>query len=370
MSKPPRKVKVGIVGCGKISDAYFTGCRRYDILEVVHCADIDVERAKAKALEHGIPRASSVAELLANPEVEIVINLTVPVVHAEVNTVILTAGKHAYCEKPFGLNTAEGTAVLALARSKKLLTGCAPDTFLGGGLQTARKAIDDGLVGRPIAAMAFLQSRGVETWHPNPEFYYKRGGGPMFDMGPYYLTALINFFGPIARVTGSASISFHERLITSQPFAGKKITVDTPTHVTGVMDFVNGMVVNIFTSFDVHAYPLPRILVYGETSTLEAPDPNMFDGDVSLRSNDGKSYEPIALTHSIQRGRGSGVADMAYALLSGRPHRASGELAQHVVEVMEAFERSSVEGRHITIKSTCARPAALPVGLAPNELDL
>jgi predicted dehydrogenase len=218
--------------------------------------------------------------------------------------------------------------------------------------------------------MAFMLSRGHESWHPSPQFYYERGGGPMFDMGPYYVTALVNFLGPIARVSGSTQSAFAERTITSQPLAGAKIPVETPTHVTGVMDFADGVTATIVTSFDTWPYPLPRLLIFGTEGTLEAPDPNHFDGAVRLRRGSTDSYDEIPHTHTTDRGRGSGVADMALSILRrNRPHRASGDLAQHVLEVMESFEKSSITERHIKLASTCDRPAALPVGLSASELD-
>jgi predicted dehydrogenase len=364
-----RKVKVGVVGCGKISDAYFTGMKRYDLLEVVACSDLDLSRAHTKAREHGIPRACTAEELLADPAIEIVVNLTIPQAHVAINEAALLAGKHAYVEKPFALDSAEGKRVLALAKARHLRVACAPDTFLGGGIQTCRKLIDDRAIGRPVAALAFFMGHGHESWHPAPEFYYQKGGGPMFDMGPYYITALINFFGPVGRVSGSSKITFPERTITNPERNGQIIAVETPTHITGVMDFVNGGSVTIAMSFDVWSYPLPQIVVFGTDGTIEVPDPNAFNGSVRLRRPDTADYHPIPLTHSDDRFRGTGVADLAYAIRSGRPHRATGEMANHVVEIMEAFEKSSVSGQHVKIESTCERPAALPIGLGSGVLD-
>ena len=234
--------KVGIIGCGNISNIYLESGKKFDILEIVAVADLDLARAKAKAEEHGIAKALSVKELLADPEIEIVVNLTIPAAHYEVCKAILESGKHAYVEKPLSITREQGRDLLETAATKGLRIGGAPDTFLGAALQTCRKLIDDGAIGQPIAATAFMLGRGVETWHPNPEFFFKPGGGPMFDMGPYYLTALISLLGPIKRVTGSAQISFPERQITSQPFAGQTIIVETPTHIAGVMDFAGGAV--------------------------------------------------------------------------------------------------------------------------------
>jgi predicted dehydrogenase len=364
-----RPIHVGLIGCGKISDAYFAGCAGYSSVKIVACADADVSRAKEKGQQHGV-RGCSVDELLADPDVQLIVNLTIPAAHAAVNTSALNAGKHVYTEKPFALDSRDGAAVLALAKKKGLLVGCAPDTFLGGGLQTARKLIDDGLIGRPVSAMAFMLCRGHESWHPSPQFYYARGGGPMLDMGPYYITALVNFLGPVTRVSGSAQSAFPERVITSEPLAGTKIPVETPTHVTGVMDFASGVTATIVTSFDTWSYPLPSIVVFGTEGTVEVPDPNRFDGPVRLRRGSTDAFDEIPHTHTIERGRGSGVADMALSILRpGRPHRANGELAQHVLEVMESFEKSSVAERHIKITTTCSRPPALPVGSSASELD-
>jgi predicted dehydrogenase len=364
-----RPINVGLIGCGKISDAYFAGCAGYSVVRITACADADPTKAQEKAQQHGV-RACSVSELLADPSISLVVNLTIPRAHAEVNIAALKAGKHVYTEKPFALESADGAAVLALAKEKQLLVGCAPDTFLGGGLQTARRLIDDGAIGTPVSALAFMLCRGHETWHPSPQFYYQRGGGPMLDMGPYYITALVNFLGPVRRVSGSAQRAFPERLVTSQPLAGLKIPVETPTHVTGVMDFVGGATASIVTSFDTFPYPLPNLLVFGTEGTLEVPDPNRFDGQVRLRAKGSDTYTEVPHTHTIERGRGSGVADLAHSILRpGRPHRASGELAQHVLEVMESFEKSSTTERHILLSTTCRRPDALPLGLAANELD-
>ncbi|MDB6094145.1 MAG: oxidoreductase domain protein [Verrucomicrobia bacterium] len=366
----PRQVNVGIVGCGNISDAYFIGSKKFDILNLVACADLDPTRAQAKAAQYGIRACATVADLLNDPEVEIVINLTVPKAHADVNIAALNAGKHAYCEKPFALNSADGAAVLALAKSKNLLVGSAPDTFLGSGIQTARKAVDDGLIGRPVAALGFMMCRGHESWHPSPQFYYQKGGGPMFDMGPYYLTAFVNLLGPVKRVGGSTSSAFADRLITSQPFNGTRIPVETPTHLTGTLDFVSGATATLVMSFDTWTYPLPNIVLFGTDSTLEVPDPNNFSGPVRLRSADGKTFDELPHAHASDRSRGAGVADMAYSVIRrARPHRASGELAEHVVEIMESFDQSSATGRHVTLTTTCERPAALPADLPSNVLD-
>ncbi len=366
----PRQVLVGLIGCGTISEAYFAGCRRYDILKITACADLDPARAREKAAKHGV-RACTVDELLADPAIEIVINLTIPQAHAPINTRILRAGKHAYVEKPFALDVRESRRVLTLARRKKLLVGSAPDTFLGGGIQTARQLLDDGAIGRPVAATAYCMGPGHESWHPAPEFYYKQGGGPMFDMGPYYLTALVNLLGPVRRVSGSARASFAQRTITSQPLAGKKVKVEVPTHYSGTLDFASGAIVTLIMSFDVWpGPPQPAITIHGTEGTMLVPDPNTFTGPVQVRLAKEAEFTARPLTHSDQRLRGTGVADMAYSLLRRRrPHRCHGDLAHHVIEVMAAVERSSRSGRHVRIASTVRRPALLPPQLPLNVLD-
>jgi predicted dehydrogenase len=366
-----KTINVGVVGCGKISPAYLNGCGGFNIIKVVACADLNRAVAEARAKEFNIPKVLSVEQLLHDSEVEIVVNLTIPAVHAELNLAALAAGKHAYTEKPFAVTREQAKPVLAAAKKKKLRVGSAPDTFFGGGIQTCRKLIDDGAIGQPVAATAFMVGRGPEHWHPSPTFYYQPGGGPMLDMGPYYLTALVNLLGPIRRVTASTKAAFTERTILSQPLAGQKVTVEVPTHYAGVMDFVGGATGTIIMSFDCFGgHSLPRIEIYGTAGTLSVPDPNGFKGPVKLWKKDAKEWTEVPLTHGyIDNLRGIGVADMAYAMQSGRDHRASGELAFHVLDAMQAFEEASVAGKHITLKSTCVRPASLPVGLVPGTLD-
>lgn len=365
-----KPVKIGIIGCGAISGVYFEAGKTFEILDIIACADIIPERAKAKAEQYQIPRACTPEELLADPEIEIVVNLTIPKAHFEVSLAALEAGKSVYSEKPLAVTREEGQRLLDTARERGLLLGCAPDTFMGGGLQTCRKLIDDGWIGEPVAAVAFMMSHGHESWHPDPEFYYQVGGGPMFDMGPYYLTALIHLIGPVRRVTGSARITFPERTITSQPKYGKKIRVETPTHVAGVMDFANGAVGTIITTFDVWAAQLPRIEIYGTEGSLSAPDPNGFGGPVAIRRAGADEWTSMPLTHGYTRqSRGLGIADMAYALRTGRRHRANGEMAYHVLDIMQAFLDASCEGKHIELTSTCERPTPLPMGLREGQLD-
>ena len=365
------RTKFGIIGCGNISNAYFNATKTYPILEVAACADIDFSRAEARAAEHGIAKAYTPEQLLADPEIEIVINLTIPIAHHAVSKAAIEAGKHVHVEKPLCITREQGRELLTLAQEKGLRVGCAPDTFLGGAHQTCRKLIDDGWIGTPVAASAFMLSRGHETWHPAPEFYYKAGGGPMFDMGPYYLTALVNMLGPLTRVTGSTRTTFPERMITSEPLKGTKITVDVPTHIAGVMDFASGVVGTIVTSFDIYAAPHGApITIFGTEGTLQVPDPNGFGGSVLIRSSKSKEFTEVPIPFGYSgNNRGIGAADIAYAVRSGRPHRASGDLGYHVLEAMWGFHDASDSGHAYQMGSTVARPAMLPLGLSDGALD-
>ena len=363
--------KIGIVGCGNISGAYLKIAPTFDNLEVAACADIIPERARARSEEFGVPRACTVEELLADPDIRIVVNLTIPMAHAEVGMAVLEAGKSLYNEKPLAITREEAQGMLRLAREKGVLIGGAPDTFLGGGHQTCRKLIDDGWIGEPVAAAGFMLGHGHETWHPDPAFYYKPGGGPMFDMGPYYLTDLVMLMGPVRRVTGSTRITFPERRITSAPKYGEIIEVEVPTHVAGVMEFASGAIGTLTTSFDVWGSQLPHIEIYGTEGTLSVPDPNGFGGVVRLRRAGAEGWSEIPLTHGYtENSRSLGVADMAGALQKGRSHRASGELTYHVLDLMHAFHDAAAQGRHVELESTCGQPVPLPLGLAPGQVDL
>jgi predicted dehydrogenase len=364
------RAKIGVVGCGNISGIYLQAGDTFEILEIVACADLVVERAREQAAKYGVPRACTTEELLADPEIEIVVNLTNPDAHADVGMRAVEAGKSVHNEKPLTATREQGRRLLDAAHARGVRVGGAPDTFLGAGLQTCRKLIDDGEIGEPVGATAFMLCHGHESWHPNPAYYYQPGAGPMFDMGPYYLTALVTLIGPVRRVSGSARTTFPERTITSQPLYGTRIEVNTPTHVAGVLEFDNGAIGTIVTSFDVWAHELPRIEIYGTKGSLSVPDPNTFGGPVRIWRTGAAGWRDVPLTHGYaQNSRGIGVADMAYALRSGRPHRASGELAYHVLDVMHAVFESAREGRRIELGSTCSRPAPLPLGLPWGVLD-
>jgi predicted dehydrogenase len=326
------------------------------------------ERAEQQSEAYGVPKACTLEELLSDEEVEIILNLTVPAVHAEVSLAALRAGKHVYTEKPLAVSLEEGHRMLEVAGERNLLIGCAPDTFLGGGLQTCRRLVDEGIIGEPVALTAFMLNHGPEDWHPNPDFFYQPGAGPMFDLGPYYLSSLATLVGPVRRVTASARVTFPERTITSQPLAGTSITVNTPTHVAGVMDFESGVVGTLVTSFDVWSENQSRIDLYGTEGTLSLPDPNTFGGPVWLWRSDENAWTEVPLTHPYTgNSRGLGLADMARALRAGRQPRASGELGMHVLDVIHAFLDSSERGEHVSVSSTFERPEALPAG-APEEI--
>jgi predicted dehydrogenase len=364
------KLPIGIIGCGNISNIYAEAGKKFENIEIVSCADIDVERAKALAEKHGIPRPVDVDTLLADPEVAMVINLTVPAAHAEVAVKALKKGKHVYNEKPLTLRRREAREMMGLARDKNLRIGCAPDTFLGAGLQTARKLIDEGAIGVPVGGSGFMLSRGPESWHPNPEFFYKRGAGPLFDMGPYYLTAFATLLGPVKRVTGSARISFKQREITSQPLAGAFVDVDVPTHIAAILDFDAGPVVTLSTSFDVAASKLSNIEIYGSEGSLAVPDPNTFGGPLYIKRHREEEWHEVPMEFPYsENSRGLGVADMAAAIMSGREHRANDRLAYHVLDLMHSIVDASESGRHIEMSSSVNRPAALPTGLAHGQID-
>ena len=363
-------VNVGVIGTGNISGIYLEVGQTFEILKILAVADRIQERAEEKAELYQIPRVMSPSEILADPEIEIILNLTTPDAHAKIAFQALNAGKSVYNEKPLAISREDGHQMLELAGQKNLLVGGAPDTFLGGGLQTCRKLIDDGWIGKPVAATAFMLCRGHESWHPDPDFYYKLGGGPMFDMGPYYLTALISLLGPVKRVAGSTRVTFPIRTITSEPLSGQIIKVDVPTHVTGTLEFASGAIATIITSFDVWAHHLPCIEIYGSGGSLSVPDPNTFEGPVSIHRPGMEGWSELPLTHGYaENSRSLGLADMAYALRTGRPHRASGELCNHVLDIMHAIHEAADQSKYIELTSTCTKPAPLPLGLAAGKLD-
>ncbi|MGH2409442.1 MAG: Gfo/Idh/MocA family protein, partial [Chloroflexota bacterium] len=304
--------------------------------------------------------ACTVEELLADPTIELIVNLTIPRAHASVGQAVLGAGKSLYTEKPLALTREEGCALLEMARERGLRVGGAPDTFLGAALQTGRKLIDEGAIGEPVAVIAHMLCHGHESWHPDPAFYYQPGGGPLFDMGPYYLTALVSLLGPIRYVNGMARASFPERVITSQPRRGEKIVVEVPTHAAAALQFVSGPIATLVTSFDVWKSDAQLLEIHGSVGSLSLPDPNGFEGAVRLHRMGEGGWSDIPLIPGYRgNSRGIGVADLAEAIRDGRPPRASGDLAYHVLDVMQALHETSADGQRRTIESTCERPEAL-----------
>ncbi|WP_249226610.1 Gfo/Idh/MocA family protein [Alicyclobacillus mengziensis] len=363
-------VKIGIIGCGNISEIYLKNAKEFG-LNVKRVADIDLSRAEQRAHQFAVPYFGSVEELLSDSEVELVINLTVPQVHADVSLQVLEAGKHVYAEKPIALKLEDAKHLKQVAQKRGLLVGNAPDTFLGGGLQTCRKLIEDGWIGQPVSATAFMAGHGPESWHPNPEFFYQVGGGPMFDMGPYYLTALVHLMGPVKQVAGMTRITFPERTITSVAKFGQKVQVEIPTHVTGLMEFASGAIGQMMTSFDIWGSELPRIEVYGTEGTVSVPDPNTFGGPVRFRRRESKQWDEIPLLYGFtENSRGLGAADMVQSLRTGEPHRANIDLALHVLELMHGFHVASDEKRHYQVESTCDKPQPFPVGFSKEQLAL
>jgi predicted dehydrogenase len=360
-------LRIGIVGAGRISGVYVSTLRRLSNVAVVAVADLDEARARTAAAATPGARALAVAELLADDGVDLVLNLTIPAAHADVAHAAIAAGKHVYGEKPLAVTTAQGRAVLAAAARAGVRVGCAPDTVLGTGVQTARAYVDAGEIGTPIAATAFMLTPGHERWHPDPEFYYRPGGGPLFDMGPYYLTALVTLLGPVRRVTGMAATPRATRTIGSGPRAGATIDVAVATHVTGVLEHASGALSTLVMSFDVWAGRLPPIEVYGTGGSLSVPDPNGFGGTVQIFRAGAGNWTPAAEAGGYRgAARGYGVSDLARALTAGTPHRASGEIAYHVLDVMETLLTAARSGHAADVASSCDRPPAVPFGARPD----
>jgi predicted dehydrogenase len=368
-----KPVTVGCVGCGNISGQYLAMGKSFPNVRIVACADLDRSRAEAAAHSHGIGRVLSTEALLADPDIEIVLNLTIPKAHVPVSLAALGAGKHVYVEKPLGIDRDEAAGLVSKAREKNLRVGCAPDTFMGAGIQTCRKLIDDGVLGDITAFTAAMISRGHEHWHPAPEFYYQAGGGPMLDMGPYYLTALLQLLGPIRRVTGFTSVAIPHRTITSQPLAGRTISVETPDHYMGVLEFESGVVGSIIQSFAMRNADVDGdhpIVVYGTKATLKVPDPNGFDGIPRIRHEGGDgAWHDVPHAFVAGYGRSVGLADLAAAISKGRPHRCSLEQAFCVLDVMQGFREAGESGQAHRVAVPYHRPAPMPSGLPFGALD-
>ncbi|MFI6478374.1 Gfo/Idh/MocA family protein [Nonomuraea sp. NPDC050663] len=352
-------IGVGIIGCGNISHAYLRNFQTFPEVKVVGVADLDVERARETAEQYGVPVWGEASEVINHPDVELVVNLTVPAAHVEVSLTAVRAGKHVYVEKPLALDPEAGRALLEEADKLGVRVGCAPDTFLGAGLQSALRAVSGGQIGVPGSALTLLQGPGPEAWHPSPAFFYQRGAGPLFDMGPYYLTALAVLFGPVTRVAANGSRAHTRRRVGSGPLAGTEFDVEVFTHVSALLEFASGQNATAVFSFDS---PLPRhgfIEITGTEATLAAPDPNTFAGPLRLRRLGEGDWMELPVDGTTV-GRGIGVVEMARAIAAGRPHRASGELALHVVDVMCAIVESAEQGQFVPITSTFEQPPPLP----------
>ncbi|EFO32104.1 oxidoreductase domain-containing protein [Roseibium sp. TrichSKD4] len=378
--------RIGLVGCGRISDIYLKNCKQFEDLDVVACASLNLEESRAQAAQWGIPKACTPDEIYTDPEIDCVLNLTIPAAHAEVSRNALNAGMHVYSEKPFVTDLAEGREILDLAAKKGLLVGNAPDTFLGGRWQTVRKLIDQGVIGAPTGVSAFVPTRGTERHNPNPDFYYQLGGGPLLDLGPYYLTAMVFFLGSISRVAGLSRRTFDQRMIENGPREGFIMPVEVDTHCLSLIEFESGVIGQMMMSFDVWDSETPRFEIYGENGTICVPDPdpvhgaNIFQGDIWVRTREtarwthqprptGRDHWQVAEnTHGYNYdARGLGLLDLAHAARAKRAPRASGEMAYHVYEVMDAMLKSPEAGRFVDIASRCARPEPLSENFPTSE---
>lgn len=356
-------LRIGVVGAGNISGEYLETLTRMPNVHVAQVATRDVRHAQEAVAPFSGTRATSLSQLYGSDEVDLVLNLTTPEAHLEVSRAAIAAGKHIYGEKPLAMTTKEARSILAAASAAGVRVGCAPDTVLGVGVQTARVCVDSGDIGTPIAATAFMTTPGHERWHPDPEFYYRAGGGPLFDMGPYYLSALVLLLGPVRRVSGLSSKPRGTRTIGSGPRAGTTFAVDVATHVTGVLEHEGGALSTIMMSFDVWASKLPRIEVYGTEGTLMVPDPGTFAVDVTIcRAGDPAWHRTPVLGGCSGAARGIGVADMAHAIAAGTAHRASADLAYHVLDVMESLLAAAESDRSRRVDSSFERPAPVPAG--------
>ncbi len=357
-----KKIKVAMIGVGAISGIYLKNITNlYQEVELIGVCDLVRERAEKAKEEYNIPKIyDKFEDAIADPEVDILLNLTRPYEHFDISEKALLGGKHVFSEKPLGATFDEGKKLVELAREKGLMIGGAPDTFLGAGIQTCRKLIDDGMIGEVFGSACFMICHGHETWHPDPAFYYQFGGGPMMDMGPYYVTALVNLMGGVSGVTGVTKTTFDKRVITSQPKCGEIVEVEVPTHVTGTLHFDSGAIGTIITTFDVYYNKQARFEIYGTKGTLIVPDPNTFDGPIQLlRPEDGEYKEMPLLFDYKENSRGLGLADMAKAIAQGRTHRANDELTLHVLEILSTFDKSSKEKKYIPLETKFER--AMPM---------
>ena len=359
-------MRVGVVGCGRISEVYLRNLTAAPDVDVVACSDVMLERAHARAAEFGVPRAYTNAELMSDPDVELVVNLTIPSAHAEVTLAAIEAGKHVVSEKPLATSMVDARRIRREAEEHKVVVVGAPDTFLGPGFQTSLALLRDGRLGEALAVMSFMARQGPETWHPNPEIFYSPGGGPLLDIGPYYVTHLVCLLGPVRRVAGMGRVLYPELRPAVGPRAGDTIQVTTPTFVSGLIEFAGGAQAQLMTSFGIARDDLPFMHVYCSGGILAVPDPDSFAGPVMVRGSDDDSpwrEEPLLFetTRNRSDSRGIGVIEAARAIRDRRAPRASLELSYHVTEVLLSILESNETGRHVNLESTCSPPEPLPV---------
>jgi predicted dehydrogenase len=363
------RVGVGVIGAGVISDQYLTNLSTFPDLEVLFVADLDEPRAKAQAEKYGVPGSGSVDELLAHEGIEIVVNLTIPIAHVEIALRAVAAGKNVWSEKPFSLDRESGQQLLAAAKERGVRVACAPDTFLGAGLQTGKRVIERGDIGTPLTAITLFQTPGPESWHPNPEFLFAPGAGPMFDVGPYYITTLVQNLGPVAKVTALASKAKETRVIGSGPKAGTEFPVTVPTHVSALIQFENGASAQSVFSFDSQLRRAGFVEIAGTAGTVVFPDPNNFDGDVTVWT--AASEEAVTVpAEGSKATRGTGVAELAQAIRGDRVEQAPGELAYHVLDIMVSLAESAEKGESVVVQSTVTPSALLPEGWDPTVATL
>lgn len=360
-----KQINIGIVGCGNISSVYIENLQNmFPNTNVLAVSDIDPKKAKEYAEKFNLKKALSYEDMLKDQELDLIINLTTPQSHYSLTKRALLAGKNAYLEKPLALTYLEAQELVDIASEQHLLLGCAPDTFMGAGYQTARKVIDDGLIGDVLSGSTFDVCHGHENWHPSPAFFYQKGGGPIYDRGPYNLTHLVMLLGSVKTVAGMTSKGFEQRTITSKPLFGQKIDVEIPTHVSGLMQFEQGAQVIITMSFDVYGSALPHTELHGTLGSLILPDNNSFTGDILYKPYFSDHFEKIPHTHIYDKNcRGIGVCDMANAIIQGKTPRTDAKMACHIVEIMEKMHISWNKQKYMNLISRCDRPEPLPLGL-------
>lgn len=390
MSELAKTFRVGLIGTGRISDIYLKNIKGFSGVEITTCGSLNMDESRVKAADYAVPRVAPPEAIIADPEIDAVLNLTIPAAHAGISIAALEAGKHVYSEKPFVTDLPDGRRILDLARSRGLKIGNAPDTFFGGRWQTLRKLLDSGAIGEPHGVSAFVPTSGVERHHPNPDFYYAKGGGPLLDLGPYYLAAMVFCLGPIARVAGLGRKREASRLIENGPRNGEMMPVEVDTHCLSLIEFENGVTGQMMVSFDVWESETPRLEIYGSKGTLCIPDPdpgdgaNIFQGPVWVRTRNTArwtmrprpkapaDWQVAENTHGLNfDARGVGLADLAAAVREGREPRASGALGLHLCEVMDGMLQSPGLGRFVDIQSTCTRPPMLAETTEPGlNIDL